>query len=138
MSKTSHRDLPDNVDLSRYPIREFEDQSLIFKEGDPADHAYVVIDGIVDIYKQSTAGPVNLAFIKPGQMFGELALIGSGRRAATAKAQQPTVCRVISGDEFERMLVGADPMTRTVLQVLSTHLNRATVRILLSETTDLT
>ena len=59
----------------------------IFREGDPGDHLYVVLEGRVMIAKDiAGAGEEALAFLGRGEYFGEMALIDQKPRSAAAKA----------------------------------------------------
>lgn len=59
----------------------------IFREGDPGDHLYVVLEGRVMIAKDiAGAGEEALAFLGRGEYFGEMALIDEQPRSAAAKA----------------------------------------------------
>ncbi|MEM9290447.1 MAG: cyclic nucleotide-binding domain-containing protein [Acidobacteriota bacterium] len=59
---------------------------MIFREGDPGDKLYVVLDGRVMISKDIPgAGEEALAFIERGDYFGEMALIDNQPRSADAK-----------------------------------------------------
>jgi CRP-like cAMP-binding protein len=66
---------------------QFESGDTIFREGDPGDHLYVVLDGKVRISKQLPgAGEEALSFLERGDYFGEMALIDAQPRSADARA----------------------------------------------------
>jgi CRP/FNR family cyclic AMP-dependent transcriptional regulator len=56
--------------------------TVIFQQGDRAEHMYVVIEGGVDL----TIGNTTIATAGPGEAFGEMALIDNVARSATAVA----------------------------------------------------
>lgn len=65
----------------------FDAGEVIFREGDPGEAMYVVLEGQVMISKLiHGAGEEALAFLERGAYFGEMALIDHERRSATAKA----------------------------------------------------
>jgi CRP-like cAMP-binding protein len=71
--------------LSRH--ERFEAGDVIFREGDPGEALYLVLEGQVMISKLiNGAGEEALAFLGRGDYFGEMALIDRERRSATAKA----------------------------------------------------
>jgi CRP-like cAMP-binding protein len=78
--------------------------TVVFTEGDPGDAMYVVVQGIVQIYRDTTSGRLALAKIHPGEFFGEMALIGNTPRTATAVALSDTVLAVYRSDELEALL----------------------------------
>ncbi len=60
---------------------------VLFREGDPGDAMYVVLEGRVMISKRVTgAGEEALAFVERGDYFGEMALIDRQPRSADARA----------------------------------------------------
>lgn len=60
---------------------------VLFREGDPADRMFIIIDGRIMISKVIPgAGEEALAFLERGDFFGEMALIDGEPRSADAKA----------------------------------------------------
>ena len=55
-------------------LKSFPSKKLVFKAGDPADFAYVIRSGTVEIFKIIDGKEVVLAEIKKGSIFGEMAL----------------------------------------------------------------
>jgi len=78
--------------------------TIVFSEGDPGDAMYVVVQGMVQVYRDTTSGRLALAKIRPGEFFGEMALIGNTPRTATAVALSDTVLAVYRSDELEALL----------------------------------
>jgi CRP/FNR family transcriptional regulator, cyclic AMP receptor protein len=67
--------------------RKLKPGEVLFREGDPGDAMYVVVDGRVRIGKQIPgAGEEALAFMERGDWFGEMALIDNQPRSAEATA----------------------------------------------------
>jgi CRP-like cAMP-binding protein len=67
--------------------RRLRDGDVLFREGDPGDAMYVVLDGKVRISKRIPgAGEEALAFMERGDWFGEMALIDNQPRSAEAVA----------------------------------------------------
>lgn len=65
---------------------------------------YVVIQGLVHVYRDTPAGRIALAKIEAGQFFGEMALLGNTPRTATAVTLTDTVLAVYKPDELEDLL----------------------------------
>ena len=60
---------------------------VLFKEGDPGDRLFVVVEGKLKLGTSSGDGRENLlSILGPGDMFGELSLFDPGPRTATATA----------------------------------------------------
>ena len=63
---------------------------MIFREGEPGDGLFMVIDGSVRISKHTATGEEALAILEPNAFFGEMALIDFLPRAADAIANAAT------------------------------------------------
>jgi CRP-like cAMP-binding protein len=70
--------------------REFNDGDLIFMEGDDTREMYVVVEGEVIVSKKSNLGDVKLATLRKGDFVGEMSLLESLPRSATARAHGET------------------------------------------------
>jgi len=77
----------------------FEDGAFIYREGDPADGAYEVLGGAVELLRDDGAGPARAGLIQAGQMFGEMGLVGGGPRESSARAVGPVQVRIIQRDQ---------------------------------------
>lgn len=80
-------------DFQKFPqesTRQYADGELIFMEGDDSREMYVVIEGEVTVSKLSMKGEVVLAILKKGEFVGEMSLLESMARSATARARGPT------------------------------------------------
>lgn len=85
--------------------QEFAPKAWVFREGDVATDAYVVMDGTVRIFKTRNGHETTLAMLKPGDIFGEMALLDGKPRSASARAGDHGVTvRRISHTDFKDML----------------------------------
>ena len=111
-------------------IRDCKPGETIFAEGETGSSAYILESGIVEISKESGHGSsLMLATIKPGEMFGEMALIDSSPRMATAIAiGGKTRIVVIPRTAFSKLLGKTDVVIRTVLTTLMERLRQQTQR----------
>lgn len=72
--------------------KKFAPHQQIFREGEPGDEMYVVLEGRVMISKFIPgAGEEALAFLERGDYFGEMALIDNVQRSADARASDSGV-----------------------------------------------
>ena len=55
----------------------YRDGETIFEEGNSGDWVYVVLSGEVEVSKTVEGKTFTLGTLKPGEVFGELALIGA-------------------------------------------------------------
>ena len=100
--------------------QEFQANSTIFAEGTPGDVMYVVLDGEVEL---RVRGEV-LEVAGPGDIVGEMALIDTKPRSATARAISD--CRLASVDErrFLYMVHETPLFALHVMRVLADRLRR--------------
>ncbi len=83
----------------------FDADDVIFREGDPGDCLYLIIDGTVRISKVGRGGlQETLNFIGAGNFFGEMALVDGQPRSAQATATSPTVLGSVDAATFNRIL----------------------------------
>ena len=75
--------------------KRFKAGTVIFREGDSGDEAYVVEAGRVLISKDVAGRQVTLGEINSHGIFGEMALIDDHPRMASALAAEDTICMVI-------------------------------------------
>jgi len=77
----------------------------IFREGEPGNRLFIVIEGEVRISRQIPgAGEEALAVLKPGAMFGEMAVFDRSERSTDAISHGGTRVITISRAEFEMLL----------------------------------
>lgn len=105
----------DSTDLVHYPA-----QSVIFKEGGEAEFMYVVMQGEVSL---SLHGQ-NIAVASPGAIIGEMALLDSDVRSATATAA--TDCSLVPIDihSFKSLIQYTPDFALHVMSVLAQRLRR--------------
>ncbi|EBA15541.1 transcriptional regulator, Crp/Fnr family protein [Roseobacter sp. SK209-2-6] len=64
---------------------------VLFEQGDTGDAFYAVIDGSLEVSILSAAGrKLSLDLMRPGAVFGEIALFDPGPRTATVTAAEPS------------------------------------------------
>jgi len=85
---------------------DFPAGETIFNENDKGDALYVVHSGSVRIWVlDEDAQPVTLAELKPGDFFGELAVLDRGPRSSNATAITEIILHRLSSDDFQEFLL---------------------------------
>ena len=80
--------------------------AVLFKEGDSGDRCYVIVQGEIRISKFiPNIGEEALAVLKPGDSFGEMALIDNFPRSAHAIANSDSELLAISKTELDKILI---------------------------------
>ncbi len=83
--------------------------AAIVVEGEKADCLHLLARGRAEVTTAAKSGPIVLATVEPGGIFGELALLASsGERSATVTALTDIITLVLSASDFSRLL-DSDP-----------------------------
>jgi CRP/FNR family transcriptional regulator, cyclic AMP receptor protein len=91
---------------------------VLFREGAPAEHFFILIDGCVQLSIQENRRAVYVCS-KTGEMFGWSSLIGGDRYSASAVGTDPTHFLRIRSRDFLRLL-DKDPDSKlTIYQHLA-------------------
>jgi CRP-like cAMP-binding protein len=101
-------------------IQTFDAGETIFTEGSTGREMYVVLEGTVDI----RVGNKTLDVTGPGGVFGEMALIDSSTRSATAIAKDDCTLAIVDERQFLRMAERTPLFTLNVMQILADRLRR--------------
>ncbi|MEP6569828.1 MAG: DUF1003 domain-containing protein [Acidobacteriota bacterium] len=84
----------------------FDPNEIVFNEQDKGDALYVVEEGSVRIWVlDEDVKSVTLAELKPGEFFGELAVLDRGPRSTNATAITETTLHRLSSDDFQAFLM---------------------------------
>ena len=75
----------------------------VVREGAPASALYIILSGKVHVERAEGDGAA-VAYLGPGDFFGELALIEEHPRSATVVADEPTDCILFVAWEFTALL----------------------------------
>ncbi len=97
--------------------RTYPKDAMIFSEGQPGEELYIIQRGSVKIVKIVDNNEVLLAVLKQGDIFGEMALLESKPRSASAIAYEDCTVLAVNRENFERM-VGSQPQIITRLTQL--------------------
>lgn len=104
--------------LSRYG-RRFSAGAVLFRDGDPATEAFLLQDGRVRLLKQAGRMERSLRVVRPGDLFGESALLrGAAARSSTAVALDDVVTLAFDHATFEQVLATSPEVAGRVLNQL--------------------
>jgi hypothetical protein len=73
---------------------------VIFAEGAPTDYVYLLKDGTVELVRQMPNGPLIIALLRTGALFGEFGLDEATTRQVTARALGPVAVEAIPRRAF--------------------------------------
>ncbi len=97
----------------------------IFKEGELGDALYVIVRGRVTISQEGAA----IATLGPGEAFGEMSVLDTAPRSATATAEEECEVLRIGSEEFYEILHEQVEIAEGVIRMLSGRLREADAAI---------
>ena len=97
---------------------------ILFEEGDKGEVMYLIREGKIKITKGKGEDEKVLAVLKEGDFFGEMAIIESAPRSASAIAATNVSLLVIDKETF-RSKIKENPLIEYVLETLSRRLRAA-------------
>jgi CRP-like cAMP-binding protein len=113
--------------LGAFDLQELAPGQTIIRQGDPAEHFYVVARGAVEVVKEGPHGDAPLRTLSAGDYFGEIGLLRAVARTATVRvtADAPAQVLVMPRAAFlnavaESERTGAD-ITQTMFARLLAH-----------------
>jgi CRP/FNR family cyclic AMP-dependent transcriptional regulator len=112
---------------SRAYVRRFAAGQIVFTEGEPSDHLYVVRSGRVRIFVASAHGDeLTLTVLTVGDSIGELSIIDEQPRSASAAAIEATELLTIGADSMRAALTADPTLLWTVAGELAATVRRLT------------
>ncbi len=102
----------------------FSRGQTIFREGEPGDRLYIVVEGQVDVLIDDQL----LETVQPGGILGEMALVDDKPRSATAVARVDCVLTPISRQHFLTLVQHTPLFALQVMRVMADRLRRANIR----------
>jgi CRP/FNR family cyclic AMP-dependent transcriptional regulator len=120
--------------LSEYELEEIQKicakevhakDTIMFLEGDPGNRCYVIVRGEVRISKYiPNIGEEALAVLKPGDYFGEMALIDNFPRSANAVANTDIEVLAINKADLDKVLIADREMGYKLLWTFTRTLSK--------------
>lgn len=106
----------------------FETGEPLFHEGDPADGAYIIEKGEVNVLTERDGLEVKVGTLGKHDLFGEMALILNESRSATIRATRQLKVLKIDADVFLRLVTENPDASLAVMRSLSEKIARLTDR----------
>ena len=100
----------------------FDAGKNLFRQGDPADAAYLIIDGEAEIILEGPAGPITVATLGANEIVGEIGILCDVPRNATVRAKNRLVALRIAKDPFMRMVREFPNMSVSIMRELAHRL----------------
>jgi CRP/FNR family transcriptional regulator len=117
--------------------RIYQPEQMIFCENEPGNDLFIVQRGKVRISKFIQNNDVILNIMKPGDVFGEMALLDNKPRSASATAMEQVEVIAINKQNFEMMVVSQPQLMTKIIILLSERIWNAYKKIANSQIPDI-
>lgn len=104
-------------------VQSFADGELLMQQGDPADCAYVILEGQAEVLAETPGGTFVVALLGPHSMPGEIGVLINEPRSATVRAKGKVRALRISPDVFVRLATSRPDTALHVMRQLSRHIH---------------
>lgn len=95
----------------------YESGEVIIAEYEPGDCFYLIQSGRVQLVKCVNGNTKNLDILKPGEFFGEMAILDNSPRSATCMASGNVKCLEFNKENFELLITGNPQMALLLLKL---------------------
>lgn len=103
---------------SEFEIIRFKKGETVFKEGEEGNCAYLIRSGVVKIYRMVNNTKLSITHLKAGQIMGEMAVIGSAPRSASAETTEDSELVKIDRKSLNSALGNTLPVIKAMLDQL--------------------
>lgn len=97
--------------------KKYEPGQVIICEYEPGDSFYLIQSGEVQLVKLINGIKKNLDILKPGEFFGEMAILDNSPRSATCMAAGPVECLEFNKANFEVLVTGNPQIAIILLKI---------------------
>ena len=107
--------------------RRFQRREVIFHQGELGDTVHLIDKGCVLVEVHQTRGYMAAVSLRwPGEIVGELAVVGNGRRSARVTALEPTETLVLTRQKLTELRSAEPAVDRYLLNVVADKLSQST------------
>lgn len=97
---------------------------VFFDEGDEGQTFFVFIIGTAVIEKRTDSGWQHLADLRPGDAFGEMAIVDGGKRSARARATSNSIALMFQKNDIDVSHEAGIMIYRNIARILSKRLRQ--------------
>jgi len=108
-----------------FSLSHFEQDEVIFNEGDMGTFMCVIIEGNISVHKSNQDGEhIELAKLPKGRTIGEMAVLDGERRSATCIAASDCTLLILSKDSIDKMMLAIPYIAAKVIRAIAVSLSR--------------
>jgi serine/threonine-protein kinase len=109
--------------------KNFSAGEVLMQEGETGDEAYLILNGSVEVAKETDGGKVILGTLTAGSIVGEMALIRKEMRSASVKALENTEVAILTNRLISEDLKKLPPYMEKIVSTLTDRLRIANQNI---------
>ena len=79
-----------NAETAKFITQDYKEGETLFEQGDTGDYIYIIINGSVEVRKESKGKTSSIAKVSSGDIIGEMAILTNEPRCASGVAMEPT------------------------------------------------
>jgi len=106
------------------PLRRFPAGTVLMRQGDPGDRAWLIKTGELEILLTGPEGTRRIGTVGSKAIVGEMALLDDGLRSATVRALTEVTAIELSRDTFRALRAKAPPLAAYLLESLIAAIRR--------------
>ncbi len=127
-SKIEDKELEKITEISH--LKKYRKDEDIFSEGEVGDALYILVSGVVKVFRTSSDGRIKtLALLQKGDFLGEMAILEKEIRSANVRAVEDAEMLVINRRDFEVSLTTNPQIAFKIMETLCARLRDADKQI---------
>jgi len=127
-SNMSNDELQDLANITIEKV--YYEGEFVFWEDDPSDWFYLIVEGMVKVYKHTSSGKeFVISYFGPGEIFGEAAVFENKPYPASAQAMRKTSLLCLGRDNFKTFIRKQPEVALKIINILSERLRMAQSRL---------
>jgi len=107
----------------------YEDKQDLFKQGEPGDAAYVIVEGAADVVVETDAGEVVVAQLGSNEFIGEISILCDVPRTATVRASGDLKTLKVKKEHFLGLISQVPELGIEVMRELASRLSKTTAEL---------
>ena len=131
-SQTAFGDLLTNEEkqtlIDRGTVHSAAIGEVLCKQGEKDRRVFIIVMGEVEISKGSDENQMVVAYLRRGEVFGEISALFDSPRISNVKATKPSVILIIPGDVFETLITGRSELYSAILDRYKDRLSETALR----------
>ena len=109
--------------------RAYSEGEIVVQQGDVGDCMFVIQEGEVEVVRNEGGRETRLTVLRPGDFFGEMALVDREVRSATVRAIGPARILTVDKRTFLRRIQEDPSLALNVLKAMSGRIRRLNAQI---------